>query len=70
MRIRTIKFRSSILFLALAVSLSASASGQVLDLSKDLVSVIIPHSLKGAGEVPVVLTVDGFTANVVSINIK
>jgi len=32
----------------------------------DYVSVIIPHSLKGAGEVPVVLTVHGFTANVVT----
>jgi uncharacterized protein (TIGR03437 family) len=40
------------------------------DPGNDYVSVIIPHSLKGAGEVPVVITVDGFTANVVTINIK
>ncbi len=40
------------------------------DPGMDYVSVIIPHSLKGAGEVPVVVTVDGFTANVVVINIK
>jgi uncharacterized protein (TIGR03437 family) len=36
----------------------------------DYVVVKIPHSLAGAGEVPVVLTVDGFTANVVTIDIK
>ncbi len=40
------------------------------DPGMDYVTVTIPHSLKGAGEVPVVLTVDGFTANVVVINIK
>lgn len=36
----------------------------------DQVNVYVPRSLAGAGEVPVVLTVDGITANVVSINIK
>ena len=36
----------------------------------DQVNVIVPRSLAGAGEVPVVLTVDGFTANVLTINIK
>jgi len=40
------------------------------DPGADYVSVEIPHSLAGAGEVPVVVTVDGFTANVVSIDIK
>jgi uncharacterized protein (TIGR03437 family) len=36
----------------------------------DYVAVSIPHSLAGAGLVPVVLTVDGFTANVVMIDIR
>jgi uncharacterized protein (TIGR03437 family) len=36
----------------------------------DQVNVIVPRSLAGAGEVPVILTVDGQTANVVTINIK
>ena len=36
----------------------------------DQVNLIIPASLGGAGEVPVVLTVDGQTANVVTINVK
>ncbi len=40
------------------------------DPGMDLVTVTIPHSLAGAGEVPVVLTVDGFTANVVTISIQ
>jgi uncharacterized protein (TIGR03437 family) len=40
------------------------------DPGMDYVTVKIPHSLAGAGEVPVVLTIDGFTANVVTINIK
>jgi uncharacterized protein (TIGR03437 family) len=35
----------------------------------DQVNVIVPRSLAGAGEIPVVLTVDGQTANVVTINI-
>jgi uncharacterized protein (TIGR03437 family) len=36
----------------------------------DQVNVYVPRNLAGAGEVPVVLTVDGITANVVIINIK
>jgi len=36
----------------------------------DQVNVSVPRSLAGAGEVPVVFTVDGITANVVTINIK
>ncbi len=40
------------------------------DPGMDFVTVKIPHSLAAAGEVPVVLTVDGFTANVVMIRVK
>jgi uncharacterized protein (TIGR03437 family) len=36
----------------------------------DQVNVIVPRSLAGAGEVPVVLTVDGQTANAVTLNVK
>jgi len=36
----------------------------------DQVNLIVPKSLAGAGEVPIVLTVDGQTANVVTINIQ
>lgn len=36
----------------------------------DQVNVAVPQSLAGAGEVPVVLTIDGQTANVVTINLK
>jgi uncharacterized protein (TIGR03437 family) len=36
----------------------------------DQVNLIVPRSLAGAGEVPIVLTVDGQTANVVTINIQ
>jgi uncharacterized protein (TIGR03437 family) len=36
----------------------------------DQVNLVIPRSLAGAGEVPVVLTIDGQTANVVTINLK
>ena len=32
-------------------------------------NLFVPRSLAGAGEVPVVLTVDGVTANVVTVNI-
>jgi uncharacterized protein (TIGR03437 family) len=48
------------------------AAGKIpgADHGQDYVSVKIPHSLAGAGEVPVVMTVDGFTANVVMIDIK
>ncbi len=46
----------------------AGAPGQYAGL--DQVNVYVPPSLAGAGEVPLVLTVDGVTANVVTINIK
>jgi len=36
----------------------------------DQVNIIIPRSLAGAGEVPITLTLDGQTANVVTINLK
>jgi uncharacterized protein (TIGR03437 family) len=36
----------------------------------DQVNVNVPRSLAGAGEVPVILTVDGVTANVVIVNVK
>jgi uncharacterized protein (TIGR03437 family) len=36
----------------------------------DQANVIVPASLAGTGEVPVVLTVDGQTANVVTVNVK
>jgi uncharacterized protein (TIGR03437 family) len=36
----------------------------------DRVDMLLPASLAGAGQVPVVLTVDGITANVLSIAIK
>ncbi len=36
----------------------------------DYVTVNLPHKLRGAGTVPVVLTVDGFTSNAVTIEIK
>jgi uncharacterized protein (TIGR03437 family) len=36
----------------------------------DQVNVYVPRSLASTGEVPVVLTVDGVTANVVTVNIK
>jgi uncharacterized protein (TIGR03437 family) len=36
----------------------------------DQVNLVIPRSLAGAGEIPVVLTIDGQTANAVSINLK
>ena len=36
----------------------------------DQVNLVIPRSLAGAGEVPVVLTIDGQTANVVTVNVK
>jgi uncharacterized protein (TIGR03437 family) len=36
----------------------------------DQLNVYVPRSLAGAGEVPIVLTVDGITGNVVTLNIK
>jgi len=46
------------------------AGGQSQFDGLDQVNIIVPSSLAGAGEVPVVLTVDGVTANVVTISIK
>jgi uncharacterized protein (TIGR03437 family) len=43
---------------------------QPTDPGLDQLNVIVPRSLAGAGEVPVVLTVDGQTSNVVSLNVK
>jgi uncharacterized protein (TIGR03437 family) len=36
----------------------------------DQVDIFVPHSLVGAGTVPIVLTIDGITANVVTVNFK
>jgi uncharacterized protein (TIGR03437 family) len=36
----------------------------------DQVNLVVPRSLVGAGNVPGILTVDGITANVVTVNIK
>jgi uncharacterized protein (TIGR03437 family) len=36
----------------------------------DQVNLVVPPSLAGAGEVPVVLTIDGQTANAVTVNLK
>lgn len=36
----------------------------------DQVNLLVPHSLAGSGEVPVVLTVDGQTANVAAISLQ
>ena len=51
-----------------ATVLFAGAQGQFDGL--DQVNVVVPRSLAGAGEVPVVLTVDGITANVVTVSLK
>jgi uncharacterized protein (TIGR03437 family) len=51
-------------------ALVAYAGAQPQYAGLDQVNVYIPRSLVGAGEVPVVLTVDGITANVVTVNIK
>jgi uncharacterized protein (TIGR03437 family) len=48
----------------------AYAGGQGFFPGLDQINVFVPRSLAGAGEVPVVLTVDGVTANVVTINIR
>lgn len=42
----------------------ASSSG------RDEVDLVVPRSLAGAGKVPVVLTVDGQTANVVTVSLQ
>jgi len=44
------------------------ASARVCGL--DQLNLIVPRSLAGRGEVDVVLTVDGRTANTVKVNIK
>jgi uncharacterized protein (TIGR03437 family) len=36
----------------------------------DQVNLVVPRALAGGGEVPVVITVDGQTANVVTVNVK
>ncbi len=48
--------------------LYVGAQGQFPGL--DQVNLVIPRSSAGAGEVPVVLTVDGQTANAVTVNVK
>ena len=53
---------------ALAQILYAGAQPQYPGL--DQVNVVVPQSLAGAGEVPVLLTVEGQTANVVTLNIQ
>jgi len=44
------------------------AQGQFAGL--DQVNLVVPASLAGAGEVPVILKIDGQTANVVMIAVK
>jgi uncharacterized protein (TIGR03437 family) len=46
----------------------AGAQGEFAGL--DQINVQIPTSLRGRGDVPIVLTVDGLTSNTVSINIR
>jgi uncharacterized protein (TIGR03437 family) len=48
--------------------LYVGAQGQFAGL--DQVNVVVPRSVGGMGEVPIVLTIDGQTANVVTINIE
>ena len=48
----------------------AYAGAQAQFQGLDQVNLYVPRSLAGAGEVPVVLTVDGITANVVTVNIR
>ncbi len=54
----------------IAAHVEAAAKSPGADPGMDYISLIIPHLLKGSGEVPVVVTVDGFTANVVTITLK
>lgn len=53
-----------------AAAMVAYASSQPVFPGLDQINVFVPRSLAGAGEVPVVLTVDGVTANVVTVNIR
>ena len=48
----------------------AYAGPQVQFNGLDQVNLYVPRNLAGAGEVPVILTVDGVTANVVIVNVK
>ncbi len=48
----------------------AYAGAQLQFPGVDQVNLYVPRTLVGAGEVPVVLTVDGITANVVTVNLK
>lgn len=43
---------------------------QPTDPGLDQVNVVVPASLAAAGEVPVILTVNGQTANTVTLNVK
>jgi uncharacterized protein (TIGR03437 family) len=43
---------------------------QPVDPGLDQLNVVVPPSLAGAGEVPVLLTVDGQTANAVTLNVE
>jgi uncharacterized protein (TIGR03437 family) len=43
---------------------------QTSSTGRDEVDLVVPRSLAGAGQVPVVLTVDGQTANVVTVSLK
>jgi uncharacterized protein (TIGR03437 family) len=47
-----------------------SAGAQMQYAGLDQVNVELPSSLAGKGEVPVVLTADGQTANTVLINVR
>ena len=53
-----------------APAVVAYAGSQPQFAGLDQVNLYVPRSLAGAGEVPVVLTVDGVTANVVTVSIK
>jgi uncharacterized protein (TIGR03437 family) len=53
---------------AVAKVLFAGAQSEYAGL--DQLNVVVPRSLVGAGEVPIVLTVDGQTANAVTVSLK
>ena len=53
---------------AMAQVLYAGPQGQFAGL--DQINLVVPRSLAGSGEVPIILTIDGQTANVVTINVK
>jgi len=66
-----IRFRSSLS----AVSVTAGGSGTVVEyagaqgtfVGQDQINAILPQSLAGAGEINVIVTVDGITANTVKV---